>query len=1272
MKQVGLIQEISDLLIQFSKEVKDKGKLKLTDINILSEDVLVPIFSIVYDTNFKNLNNEKANYPGIDLASDEHIIYGGSAKNIAIQVTSSNDINKIKKTLKQYIEKEFYKKFDDIYIFILTEKQENYQKKSIEEINKIVDNKFVFNLNANVIDRINLSTKITSLTPISKIETIHKLLQDQFVYRKKSLLSLELWESEGKVGYGFSNLINGLDITTYNTLIKNKVTDDVNDLILLLLKKYNSDFKNNYDKSEKDKNKNLAYKTYLKAGFEQALNSYTTIKERVESKIDIEYFKTSISKEFKELITNIDESDFPLLNQPIHHPAISFIKETVRHLFTTCGIDSELHDAFIKDFNQNISNCIVDTFGLEKYQAHIEQTKDKWIKMNEFDLLSEMRNLSKLGFSEDEDFQYQEAFGSWKDIRKFGIFDIEDNDEYYKNIPENTNEKELIKKEQNLYKVEELIDEYFFLYKDDKEGYLHNILFLIADFGKGKTSFLKHFASKLAKDYLRKHEGLFPVYLNLNEYDKYSNSPSLGVISYYLETKFKIDIRDEYYKKKDYFFLIDSLDECGELTEVNIENVIKDIIDIQGLDRINQRKNRIVIASRPISIGLKEQIKKYKPFEIVVKDKETNKKETTQNFISIYGFKKEQFNNYVEFALKNDINKGLIDDKSLKGFPQKVIKRIFSSNKIDIFSQLFNKVLKGSELKRPIFAYMIYKLIVSNSNFIDLGKVGVYVSFLNQLSRDAKHKDDCNYEVTLKDEFIYRNILNASAILWQYKRQSGKQTTLTKADICRTIEGEEIDKDDRAVLNRFSDIESINFLSHSYLGEKENTLHFQHQSFAEILLAEYYLKVFLKFAFDDNVNVEDARAMLTIGIPTDQTIEFLKGMIIMLKEASIGNCSDKDILEKRKLFMPLLASLSITNHNKKLYSTWLDYKWFDNYKSDFIDNNIIPSKAIEDFPVDFNTLNKIENLCLKILESSKVYFLGEASSKSLLFKDELIVSSLNRENLIDIDKWFSLMVGNLIKTNVEERIFFNAKLEGRILFDMIKNISCLNFNPLWANSYFTGISMQNNNEVLAYEKLNCPGFDFSHSYLKNIIIRDSNLSFANFNNCVFDFFNLISTEIRQTFFEVIEIKSRKNEQSRQIKNIIDDELFEGDFCLTFCEFDQGLLFPKDLNNILKGVPYGLVNYSGGHIVMDEDVRSEWFSSSIFRFRGIFKYIIEKKGVDIITNSIRFGERAKSNFQDSRSNRTIEEVFKEFLFDIENEVKTHNNKNNRMDRSNIVF
>ncbi|MEN9908745.1 MAG: hypothetical protein RLZZ540_1894 [Bacteroidota bacterium] len=412
MKQVELIQEISNLFIQFSTEVKDKGKLKLNDINIIAEDILVPILSIVYNSNLKNLNDKKSNYPGIDLATDEYITFGNSEKKIAFQITSTNSIAKIKKTLNAYIKGDFYKKFDDIYIYNLIEKQNSYSSASIAEITKLIDGKFNFDLNKNIIDKTDLQKKIKTLSPISKIEQIHKLLEDQFKYHKKSLLSLEIWESDGKLGYGFSNLINSIDFTTFQTLIENGITNDAKDLLQLLLIKYNKAFAENYENEKVNIFKNLGFNSYFKAGLEQSLKSFSIIKNEINEFVDIKLFSNELSKSFIDLNINLNESDFPLVNNPVEHPAIQFIKATIIQIFTTTGISENLKNLFLKNFNKNINIQIIETFGEENYTQHLSDTNEKWIRENEKKFLIKIKDLAKLGFVDGEELEYQETYGT--------------------------------------------------------------------------------------------------------------------------------------------------------------------------------------------------------------------------------------------------------------------------------------------------------------------------------------------------------------------------------------------------------------------------------------------------------------------------------------------------------------------------------------------------------------------------------------------------------------------------------------------------------------------------------------------------------------------------------------------------------------------------------------------------------------------------------------------------------------------------------------------
>ena len=99
-----------------------------TDINKISETILIPLFAEVYSC--KNLNNlnvtEHANYPGIDL--------GDEVAKVAFQITSTPGIDKVKDTLQKFADYGLYEKYDKLIIYILTERQKSYSKTAFEPI----------------------------------------------------------------------------------------------------------------------------------------------------------------------------------------------------------------------------------------------------------------------------------------------------------------------------------------------------------------------------------------------------------------------------------------------------------------------------------------------------------------------------------------------------------------------------------------------------------------------------------------------------------------------------------------------------------------------------------------------------------------------------------------------------------------------------------------------------------------------------------------------------------------------------------------------------------------------------------------------------------------------------------------------------------------------------------------------------------------------------------------------------------------------------------
>jgi hypothetical protein len=827
----------------------------------------------------------------------------------------------------------------------------------------------------------------------------------------------------------------------------------------------------------------------MKAAISQGQSSL----EYITKDYDLKFANEDIIEKLEEIFNKeIEKSKvtFEILKfKPKEHPVVKSVIRVYKEVFSIFYEDDDVFMKFKVHYNDNIEDSIRKEFG-NFYEEHIQEVEKNWFKDNELKLLEDTINLSRIGFAEHENIEYETTYAKWSQIT-----------EYNKKVYE-TDESEYSP-------IQELIDEYF----PKNEISLDKILFIISDFGKGKSVFLRHYASELAKKYLKNREGKIPVYINLREYSNYKDDTIYGVIGNYLANKYRIDIGVDYYKFKEYVFLLDGLDESGELNPEHINKVIERVRKIRMLDQISCRKNQIIIASRPINDGLKIHLESYNPKRYIEEGKNP-----TSMYITLLGFKMEQVNTY----LRKNLMKYTTGNTELTTEAKRTVDEIIVGETNCAKKLIDKRLISQDELRRPIFSYMIVYLLTNNIDIYNYGQIGIYISFINLLTKEAKFVNDQCVSVNLKMEYGYRNILHAVSALWMNDKSLNKQGHMNKADICRVIKGKNIDADDKVVLEQNDTVNNVKFLSHSYFGENENTIHFQHQSFAELLVAEYYLKAIIKFSLDTNSDIEELALRLSIGDPTDQTMIFLIDLLALLKESST-NSSEVELLRKRRILAPLISSLGISNFNN-MYSYDIDYRWNKKYLEE---DNIreLSENALRDWPIKETEIDKITDTMYKLFECESTFLFARGNLMSSLFNNEVInVKKFTRNSNLCIEKWCALLVGNILYNNVVEKKFFNSKIHYKKLFSLLE-IRLMTHNgstPTWAQGLFNGIVANGNSTNDIYEQdifilycedirnMDLSNLDFSYSVFSNIAFEWCQFTYTNFKNVEFKdcaFFN---------------------------------------------------------------------------------------------------------------------------------------------------------------------
>ena len=161
IKQEKHIKEVLRLLTILADYLETAGKINLNDGSVISENMCETLMNIVYDYNLKNINLISQNEAVIDLYD--------SKKRIAVQVTSNSTLTKMKKCLSAFMDKELYKDYDKLYIYVLTKKQRSYK---LEHQKK---EGFEFNYKSHIIDKSDILSQLQALSS-PKIKEVSEML----------------------------------------------------------------------------------------------------------------------------------------------------------------------------------------------------------------------------------------------------------------------------------------------------------------------------------------------------------------------------------------------------------------------------------------------------------------------------------------------------------------------------------------------------------------------------------------------------------------------------------------------------------------------------------------------------------------------------------------------------------------------------------------------------------------------------------------------------------------------------------------------------------------------------------------------------------------------------------------------------------------------------------------------------------------------------------------------------------------------------------------